>query len=407
MAMNDVETSPRAQQELALDLRREADRCVKCGLCLPECPTYRLTLDEAESPRGRIALIDGVASGSLRPNRRFDQHLDNCLLCRRCERVCPSGVRYGALMDQARTLTRQRRPGWLRWTAEVLVRPVALRPLLQVGRLTPRGNHLAGRFAALARAGDRRAPPKPGSYPPAAVRRGRVGLFLGCVGRFTQAETLHAAIRLLQRLGYEVVVPADQGCCGALHAHLGDAARAAALAQENCSAFELGLDVIVSVATGCGAQLADAPEYRGRLPSPHLDINAFLAEQPLGELSWRPLPERVLVHTPCSQLNVLRSADSVGRILRHIPLLEIEDLPDNDACCGAAGSYLLSHPDTARRLREPKLAAAVRSTPHWLVTSNPGCALHLADGLRAAGRPLPVVHPVQLLERQSDAAPNG
>jgi glycolate oxidase iron-sulfur subunit len=391
---------PPAAQELLRTLALEADRCVKCGLCLPECPTYRLTQDEAESPRGRIALIEGLAAGQIAAGTRVDRHLDNCLLCRRCERVCPSGVKYGELMDRARTLTRGERPAWLKLTAELLVRPTAVGPLLQLGRLAPRGGHLPGRFAALARAGDRATPPRPGSYAATGERRGRVGLFLGCVGRFSQARALHDALGLLRALGFDVEIPAQQTCCGALHAHLGEAERSRVLAERNNQAFDADLDAVVSIATGCGAHLADDPAYRHGLAERHLDLNTFLARLPLEDFRWEALPGRVLVHTPCSQVNALRSDGDVVRLLDLIPRLETAPLAGNTVCCGSAGSYLLSHPQTAERLREPKVEAAVAAAPDWLVTSNVGCALHLIEGLRAAGHPVPVLHPVQLLARQ-------
>jgi glycolate oxidase iron-sulfur subunit len=377
----------------------EADRCVKCGLCQPECPTYALSRSEADSPRGRIALIEGLASGRLEATAQLDRHLDGCLLCRRCERVCPSGVQFGELMDSARRLTLARRPAWLRWTVGLLSRPDPVGHLLRLGRLAPPLGGRLGQFARLAGAADRQRPPAPGSYPATTPQQGRVGLFLGCVGRHTHAGSLHAALQLLRRAGFEVVVPADQGCCGALHAHLGDAAHAGRLATALHRSFDLGLDAIVSVATGCGAHLQDSPEHR-ELPAPHADVLSWLADRGRERLRWRALAARVAVHTPCSQRNVLRGEAAAMTLLGRIPELQLQALPGNDRCCGAAGSFLLSHPDTAEALRSPKLAAIAGQRPDWVVTSNPGCALHLVDGLRRAGQAVPVVHPVELLAAQ-------
>jgi glycolate oxidase iron-sulfur subunit len=400
MGMTSPAASTPSAQELRRALTRGADRCVKCGLCLPECPTYGLSGDEAESPRGRIALIEALARGQLDAGPRLDHHLDSCLLCRRCERVCPSEVRYGELMDQARTLTRGKRPAWLRLTAELLVRPRLAGPALRLGRFGPQGDHLAGRFTALARAGDRTAPPRPGLYPAIGRPRGRVALFLGCVGRFSQAEALHDTLRLLRHIGFAVTIPHAQTCCGALHAHLGDAERSKALAERNDHAFRHGADTVVSIATGCGAHLADDPAYADTLGPRHLDINQFLARQPLGGFAWAPLEARVLVHTPCSQVNVLRGEHDVARLLAVIPGLDARPLPGNTRCCGSAGSYLLNHPETANQLRAPKVEAAMTGGADWLATSNVGCALHLADGLGRQGGRVRVVHPVQLLARQ-------
>ena len=380
-------------------LAREADRCVKCGLCQPECPTYALSRNEGDSPRGRIALIEGLASGRLGPDPQVDRHLDNCLLCRRCESVCPSAVRFGALMDNARQLTLNRRPSWLRWTADLVSRPALVGPLLRLGRLAPPMPGRIGQMVGLAHAADRERPPAAGTYPAAAPQRGRVGLFLGCVGRHTHAHSLHAALRLLRAAGFDVVVPPEQGCCGALHAHLGDTDRGKEYAAGVARVFDLGLDAIVSVATGCGAHLEDDPAH-GELPAPHADILAFLARLDLESLRWRPLPGLAAIHTPCSQRNVLRADAAVTRLLHRIPELRLHPLPENERCCGAAGSYLLSHPETATRLRQPKLDAVAALRPDWLVTSNPGCALHFVEGLRPLRRDLPVVHPVELLARQ-------
>lgn len=382
-------------------LTREADRCVKCGLCLPHCPTYQITQDESESPRGRIALIEALAAGHLAPNSRLDAHLDSCLMCRRCERVCPSGVNYGALMDQARRSTRHLRPRWLRILAALLSRPAVFGPLLRLGRMAPLSTaNRVGQLTVLARVSDRQTPPPPGVFPALQARRGRVGLFLGCAGRFSQAAALHDSLRLLRLLGFEVTIPRAQVCCGALHAHLGDAEQAEAFARRNRTAFDCGLDAIISIATGCGAHLATDPRAAGLLPAPHQDINAFVAAQPLSRLRWRPLAAKIAIHTPCSQLNTLRSAHAVQSMLTVIPGIDLVELPDNARCCGAAGRYLFSHPATATYLKDLKIASLNQSKADYALTSNPGCALHFKTGLAAANSALRVLHPVQLLMQQ-------
>ncbi len=379
----------------------ETDRCVKCGLCLPTCPTYQVAGTETESPRGRLALMEALVRGQVPAQGALDEHLQNCLLCRACESACPSGVKYGAAMDLAREITRDGRSGWLDALAGLLSRPGLGAIGIRAGQWLPNGLSIRqvpvgrlGRTAAELSAG----PPRPGEYPAIGQRQGRVGLFLGCIGRHLQARALHAAVRVLRRLGYDVLVPAEQGCCGAMHLHLGDSAAAQRLAERNRDAFAgRTLDVVLSLATGCGIHLSE------HMPAqwPHQDLNAFLADHvDRAGLDFNPLAARAAVHTPCSQRRMGMDAKTLRRLLAHIPDLELIDLPGNDRCCGAAGLHLLSHYPLAEELARPKLRFLLEQRPDWLLSGNPGCLLHLADQARAAGVELAAVHPVELLAGQ-------
>ena len=390
----------------ANDLAAELDRCVKCGMCLPECPTYRLAGNENESPRGRVALIEGLVQGRLQADAPLLRHLDSCLGCRRCERVCPSQVRYGHLIDQARgLLPRQRAARWAGWirhpallnwgTAVARALPTAMsRPFGPLHRL----HEIACALPAT------QAAPAPGDYPPAsAPARGRVGLFPGCVGAAQQGGALHATVRLLRHAGYAVTIPAAAGCCGALAQHAGDAAGAARLAAANRSAFDGKLDAVVSIASGCGNQL---DSYDPPLAAAHRDICRFLLEHgDLAAADFAPLPQRALLHTPCSVENVYRGADWARRLLALIPDLQIEAVGEAGQCCGAAGDYMLRHADTAARLRQPILDQVGAVPDALLLTSNIGCAMHLAHGLRQNGSEVEVLHPVELLARQLKPTP--
>ncbi|MGD2082578.1 MAG: (Fe-S)-binding protein [Chromatiales bacterium] len=402
-------------------LLEETDRCVKCGLCLPHCPTYGLSRDEGESPRGRIALIQGLATGALPGDERLWGHLDRCLGCRACEPACPSGVRFGKIIDGARDLRQASRPGWRSAPSSLLMgllaraprRPVTrqlLRALQQAGatglaaRLPPTA---LGRLARLLPAlgpTHRWRPLYPGAGP---GRRPRVGLFTGCVSRLAEQDALLAAVRVLQRLGVDVVVPQAQTCCGAIHQHSGRSAEARRLMARNRAAFEgRGLDAVVWVASGCGAQLAEYPELSdGALAPEPVDLCAYIRdlEWPAG-LAPVALPERAAVHEPCTLRNVLHGAEAAYALLERIPGLDLIPLQGNERCCGAAGTYFLSQPGNADRLREPKVSALARLRPRYLVTTNVGCALHIGAGARQAGLDLEVVHPVQLLDRQLSAA---
>jgi glycolate oxidase iron-sulfur subunit len=396
---------------------RAADLCVKCGLCLPHCPTYRETLDEAESPRGRLALMQGFANGLIVPDRAAEAHLDGCLTCRACEVVCPARVPYGRLIDAARERLAARRPERTRVArlmAAVLTRPalgaLALLPLWLYQRLglqrLARALRLFGRGrlarleSLLPRVHFRRAP--------AVAATGRapdVMLFTNCTSPLAEPGALRAAVGLLEALGCTVAVPRGQGCCGALHQHAGLPEPARACARRNVEAFA-GAAPIVGVASGCGAQLLEYELLLGEAAAPFArrvgDLASFLLAHPrFADLQFAPLAERVLLHVPCTQRNVVKAPDATRRLLERIPGLQVEPL--DAGCCGAAGSYFVTRPQMADALLEPTLAAARRAQATLLVSSNVGCAMHLAAGLRRAGLKVRVLHPLELLAEQRAA----
>lgn len=378
----------------------DADRCVKCAVCLPYCPTYLISGNEAESPRGRIALMRALADGSQAPNPGMTQHLDQCLTCRNCEPVCPAQVPYGRLVDNARAELARNRPtsrlkrlglrlvlrrGLVRW----LSRALWVLQVLRLGWLAPPASRL----------GSLQAPRPWRAHEPAGVpARGTVGLFVGCVADPLDVETRESAARVLAASGYRVRLPPDQACCGALHQHAGDPERARAQAEANRQCFnDQGLDTVISTATGCGAQLAEHVFPAAR----HADVCAFLAGNPgFDALRLQRLSARVAVHVPCTQRNVLRDTESVSRLLARIPGLTVEAVAVPPRCCGAAGSYVLEHSGIADRLGRELAEQVARDAPDYLATANIGCALHLADHFRRLGAPTEVLHPVSLVARQ-------
>lgn len=406
------------------ELLQEANRCVACGLCLPHCPTYRKTLSEADSPRGRIALIKGVLEGRLAPSERFIGHLDLCLACRACENACPSHVSYGSLLDGIRPLVEAARagPAWRRAARRLLLRTVASpRGLSLAGRglrgyqrwggqsLARRSGLLRGLGLARTEAALPDLPPQrrwKEVYPAHGGQRGEVALFLGCVARIADGETLAAAIFVLTRLGYRVRVPKAQTCCGALHRHGGEPGAADELARRNLDAFAgLAVDAIVSTASGCGAPLGEYGATLGPRASGFAarveDVSRFLCRAAgWGEAKIQPLAATIAVHDPCSLRNVLHGEGAVYTLLGRIPRAHVVTLPGNDQCCGGAGLYPLSQPEMAERLRDDKMEALRRCGAAFLATSNVGCAMWLKQGLQAAGLGIEVLHPVTLLARR-------
>ncbi|MFZ5638468.1 MAG: (Fe-S)-binding protein [Pseudomonadota bacterium] len=368
--------APRTPDLLAL-----ADRCVQCGLCLPSCPTYRLEGLETESPRGRIALVRAWEQGTRAPTATGEAHLDACLGCRRCEAVCPADVRFDALLTAARTRQRaRRRPGTRQRAIEwVTARPRVLEALLRgyriVWPLLPPAARPLPRPPAPATAA-RPAEPTPTD--------GRAALFLGCVARGYETS-LHAAIhRLGAACGVAIDVPRGQTCCGSLHAHAGDASRADALAAANRAAFA-GSQPVLTLASGCHDTVGAALGARTR------DAIEFFALR-ADRLRFAPCPERVALHLPCTQRNVVRSDDALRRLLARVPALEVVELDAGFGCCGAAGAAMLTAPERAARFRQPLIDAIAASGASRLLSANIGCRLHLAGG---AG--VPVLHPLEFL----------
>lgn len=400
-------------------IQKEADRCVKCGLCLPHCPTYRQLNDEGDSPRGRIALIQGLIQQKLDPSDKLLGHLDRCLMCRACESMCPSGVKYGTLIEQTREAL---------FSKQLTLKPAG-RAAAMMEQFVTNAPHRRGlnrllrlyqnsglgwlvRHSGLLRPfGVQRLEnvvPKLGAplpteeyHPAIGIHRGDIGLFVGCMGDSLDTSTTLAAIQLLTHLGYGVHLPQAQNCCGALHRHRGDNEQAEKLATENSKAFEeLVIDALVYCASGCGSTLQDL-EKIGQNDAPIVEIGQFLTEVEWPEtVELRPCGKKIAIHLPCSLNHVLCHGDAPAKLLSKIPGIEIVALPDNRDCCGAAGDYMLRHPEIADDLRDQKLRHLDEIQPDILVSSNVGCAMHIAAGLRDVGLKIEVIHPVSLLARQ-------
>lgn len=384
----------------------ELSACVDCGLCLPHCPTFRLTRDESASPRGRIAAMRAVADDLVPLDGVFEELMDFCLQCRACEAACPSLVPFGRAMEGARAELAAQRSGYaMRLRQAVIGRLVAtpwvlrmVPTLLAVGRRTgvlrllPVEASVAGMRA--------REPLRPSIRGTVHLALGEeiatAALLAGCVMDPWFGGVHEASIQLLRRAGYRVVVPSDQTCCGALAAHDGDTKRARRFAARNVRALN-GFDLVVGNAAGCSAQLKEYSEWAGDGGAIIADRARDITEVVAGAVKVGRLPTisrdrgAVAVQDPCHLRHVQRIVEE-PRIIVAAAGYQPVDLAD-DQCCGAAGLYSILQPATSHELGENK-AAQVRATGSTLVASaNPGCEMQLRAHLDPRFR---VAHPVEL-----------
>jgi glycolate dehydrogenase iron-sulfur subunit len=367
----------------------ELASCVACGLCLPHCPTYRVTGEEAASPRGRIAAMRAVQWEGASPDAEFIGFMDACVQCRGCETACPSGVPFGRLMEGTRSslaAAGRYTPWWQRLAYHALGHHrllVAGSRALAVGqraRLVPRRLGL---------------PRLPLRSRPLVATGGDVWLFTGCVMDAWQRDVHAAAIAVLGGAGVGVALPGQGAdCCGALHVHAGLTEAASRLARRVMAAMPGDAPILVDSA-GCGAQLKD---YGHLLGTPEaaafsarvFDIQEWLATRvddlPAGDAALR---RRVIVQDPCHLRHVQKAQAGVRVVLARYA--DVVELDDDGLCCGAGGAYSTLHPDMATAIRQRKLDAIARAGPGIVASANPGCALHLA----AAG--VDVRHPMEIV----------
>jgi len=365
--------------------------CVHCGFCLPTCPTYELWHEEMDSPRGRIWLMQEVVEGRATLNETVAQHFDRCLGCMACVTSCPSGVQYDRLIELARERVEEevRRPvaeRALRTLAfAVLPHPKVMRVTLPFSRLAP--------FRAFREL----APPwrepvsPPRETPATGTTRARVGLLTGCVQSVLFGEVNRATARVLAAHGYEVTAPYDR-CCGALALHAGRREQGLEMAHAVAAAFRAtGAETIVTNAAGCGSHLKDAG-----LDVPVADVSELLADADGADRS--PLPLRVAFQDSCHLKHAQRITAEPRAVLRSIPELELVEPAEQELCCGSAGIYNLVQPDAARELGDRKARNVLATEPDVYVSANPGCLLQVSAALRRAQKPLPALHPVELLD---------
>jgi glycolate oxidase iron-sulfur subunit len=398
------------------ELRAVVDTCVHCGFCLPTCPTYQLWGQEMDSPRGRIQLMKLGLEGEPLTDSTVT-HIDRCLGCMACVTSCPSGVRYDTLITAKRAEVaaaghpRSWRERALRTTIFGLFpyprRLRALRGPLRLGqrtgldRLLARGPlaRLAPSLAAMTALAPRlgRRVRLPARLPARGPRRAVVGMLTGCVQREFFPEVNAATARVLAAEGCDVVIPADQGCCGALSLHAGRRDEAARFAGRTAAAFgHAGVDAVVVNAAGCGSAMKEYGDLGVDLPAVR-DLSEFLVE--LGPVAPRhPVPATVAYHDACHLAHAQAIREQPRRLLAAIPELVVREIADGEICCGSAGVYNLLQPAAARELGDRKAANVAATDAELLVSANPGCAMQIASALRRAGRPLPVAHLAELID---------
>lgn len=416
---------------MSFDALATAAPCVHCGFCLPACPTYDLLGTELDSPRGRLMLMERLADGRLEPSPSVLRHLDLCLGCRACETACPSGVPYGEHLEASRAAHRNHpaREAGVRRLERLALAGVALPGVLQragartlkllgkLGLLRLAGRVLSGRLGAAAQLLDAAQPQTgmPPRFTPAAVpradgRRPRVALLTGCVGSALFAQVNQAAVQLLSQAGCDVLVPREQGCCGALHAHAGDTPGALGLLRRNLAAFHAAgpVDAVIVTAAGCGSALKSCGSW-ARSDSTLLHQAQAFAVQVTDALELltdlglppaaQPLALKLACHDACHLAHAQRLPGLGASLLDAIPGLERVPLTESDRCCGSAGIYNLLQPGPAAALGAAKLKRLHESGATVLTAANPGCLLHLRSVALRAGSDVQCLHPLELLAR--------
>jgi len=430
-----------AQREFALTLSgftaidkpeyEDYSRCVHCGLCSNQCPTYRLWGREADSPRGRIRQMALVDQGRLELGDSFVLHIDRCLNCRNCESACPSGVEYGQLLERARSQIEQKykRPFFSRMVRDFLYRRLLPYPSRIAAVARGLRTYQRGGLAAFARATGilrllgllerERLMPRIDSnfffselgktFPAKGQRRARVALFAGCIAQVTFSELNRATIRVLQANGCEVVVPRGQVCCGALAAHAGVRDVARNLARTNQDVFLSGeFDAIITNAAGCGSTLKEYPEFfkkddpangqAYKFSGKVKDVTEFLAELGL-TAQLRSLALRATYQDSCHLCHGQQIREAPRKLIRAVPGIEFVEMPLSEQCCGSAGVYNVTETEASMDILAAKMDCAGQTKAEAIVTANPGCILQLRAGAAIHNTGQEVLHVVELLDR--------
>lgn len=397
--------------------------CVHCGFCTATCPTYVTLGNELDSPRGRIYLIKDMLENDRPADAKTVTHIDRCLSCLACMTTCPSGVHYMHLVDHARAHIQKtyRRPFFDRLTRSILAltlpTPATFKASLYLAKL---GKPFAGilkrmgplkPFGAMLDLAPSKVPPaseaaKPGTHLPATARKARVAILTGCAQPVLKPGINEATIRLLNRLGVEVVVPEGEGCCGALVHHMGREEDALDAARRNVDAWTRqtqngGLDAIIITASGCGTTIKDYghmlrldPDYAQKAERVSLlakDVTEFLADR---EMPPSDLMDsyRVVYHSACSMQHGQKITDAPKQLLQAAGF-DVHTPAESHLCCGSAGTYNILQSEISAKLKERKVRNIEARVPDVIATGNIGCITQIASGTNT-----PIIHTVELLD---------
>ncbi|PFH86934.1 (Fe-S)-binding protein [Bacillus sp. AFS088145] len=419
--------------------------CMRCGFCLPSCPTYiESGQKESHSPRGRIALMKAVTDGLIEPDEDVERTLELCLGCRACEPVCPSGVKYGHLLEEARDIIAQHKKHSLpaRAVRKVVFKelfPHQKRMRLAVGLLglyQRTGLQVVARKAGIMKlipnnlSAMEKVLPKvptmkqmksrPDYLPPLKEKVKKVAFFSGCLMDTMFLETNNATMKLLQLAGCEIVIPKDQACCGALHGHSGEKSIAKDMAKKNIEAFEnLGVDYIITNAGGCGGflidydhLLKDDPNWKDRalaFKNKLKDISEILVEVEFHNKVKLSLPEQIITYQDsCHLRNIMKTASAPRTLLKSIQNVYYHEMKDADRCCGSAGIYNIVESEMSMQILDYKMKQATKTQATTIVTANPGCLLQMKLGVDRENQSehVEVVHIVDLLLKAAEYKAN-
>ena len=401
-------------------MAKAIETCVHCGFCLPTCPTYATMGEEMDSPRGRIFLMKEVLEGKME-QEDIASYTDNCLGCLACVTSCPSGVEYGELISPYRAWTEPKRA---RSFASRIQRKILLNTLPNPSRfriaakmskyVKPLNSIMPGFMKPMMDLAPSSLPesdPLEERYPAKGKRKGRVALLAGCAQQVLAPRINRAAINVLIEHGIEVLVPKEQGCCGALAMHIGESEEAKKSARRNLSAFPKDVDAIISTAAGCGSGMKEygllfhgekEMETAKTFADQVIDVSVYL-----DKIGFEPSDECAGVHMKVAYHDACHLAHAQGvrnpprELLKSVPGLELLEPAEWEICCGSAGTYNIEHPDTAEQLGKRKVDNLLATGAQAIAMGNIGCMAQVERHLRESGSDIPVYHTIELLDRRS------